>query len=301
MKRQFNLRAFTLIELLVVIAIIALLVGILLPALAKGRNSARLAVSLSNVKQISLANQGYRNDNKDNIPSPFYTAPTGEVGIAVWGYGGKYCASRWNVLAYADIPPGKRGLNPYIYSDAKLDTTVIETNRSVVELTAFKSPGDRASAYSPVSTGSSVNPDGRFSGYNDIGTSYPVNYYWWRFAVIGGNTLANNQEALRWATRMLNTTTVDTTKLVMFSDQTSVTLISDDDVPPLRRMGEFGDFNKSVMGFLDGHSDYVALERRSNTAVNPYLAFAVGSMVSTGNNPNDRPFQYSFILPTRTR
>jgi len=305
MKIPFSRRGFTLIELLVVIAIIALLVGILLPALAKGRNSARLAVSLSNVKQISIANQGYRNDNKENIPNPFYTAANGQIGIAVWGYGGKYCNVRWNVLPYADIPPGRRGLNPYIYSDARLDTTVVEANRNTVELPAYKSPGDRASAYAPSGQGSSVISDGRRSGYDEIGTSYPVNYYWWRFAVLPPlpqqTELAANIEALRWGTRMLNSSTVDTTKLVMFSDQTSVVIISDNAVPALRRMGEFGDFNKSVMGFLDGHADYVTLERRNNTAINPYLAFAIGSMVSTGNNVADRPFAYSFILPTRTR
>lgn len=59
---------FTLIELLVVISIIALLVGILLPALGAARESARSAVCLSNMRQVGTTNVLYATDNDDWIP-----------------------------------------------------------------------------------------------------------------------------------------------------------------------------------------------------------------------------------------
>ncbi|MEM7624958.1 MAG: prepilin-type N-terminal cleavage/methylation domain-containing protein [Planctomycetota bacterium] len=57
--------AFTLIELLVVISIIALLIGILLPALGNARRSARDAVCNMNVKQIMTATTAYIVDNEE--------------------------------------------------------------------------------------------------------------------------------------------------------------------------------------------------------------------------------------------
>ena len=62
-------KGFTLVELLVVIGIIAILAGLLLPALAKSKNKAKQIHCLSNMKQMGIGFMLYSGDHNGELPS----------------------------------------------------------------------------------------------------------------------------------------------------------------------------------------------------------------------------------------
>jgi prepilin-type N-terminal cleavage/methylation domain-containing protein/prepilin-type processing-associated H-X9-DG protein len=97
--------AFTLIELLVVIAIIAVLIGLLVPAVQKVREAAARTQCQNNLKQISLAAMNYESVNKVLPPGSNVSpnAPTGG-----WTVGPPYAGPYTSVLAY---------ILPYIEQD----------------------------------------------------------------------------------------------------------------------------------------------------------------------------------------
>jgi prepilin-type N-terminal cleavage/methylation domain-containing protein len=121
-------KGFTIVELLVVISIIALLVGILVPAVQKARDSAKTTQSKSNIHQVMIALANFATDNND---SHFTTAPDdlatydlgGDIDGATSLYGGanpigiRLGEAGIGGTLYAFFMGGPHGVAPYCFRE----------------------------------------------------------------------------------------------------------------------------------------------------------------------------------------
>lgn len=117
-------RGFTLIELLVVIAIIAILAAILFPVFARAREAARGASCRSNLKQIGLAMNMYKQDYDETMPfqvngSLWSFHPTDPANQTYWGYFYQPYAKNQQIWACpsakeASVKATSYGLNGYL-------------------------------------------------------------------------------------------------------------------------------------------------------------------------------------------
>jgi prepilin-type N-terminal cleavage/methylation domain-containing protein/prepilin-type processing-associated H-X9-DG protein len=178
MPRNRTRRAFTLIELLVVIAIIAILIGLLLPAVQKVREAAARSTCQNNLKQIVLASHNYESANQSQLPPGCNNSA---------GTGGGIGNSMAGTLAY---------LLPYVEQDAAY-RTFASPGTWIMPGTAgyYNGSGSTANIKSylcPADVAGTIQPDlGSFAFF----VYYPggmTGYYFGGYAGYGRTNYASN-------------------------------------------------------------------------------------------------------------
>lgn len=291
--------AFTLLELLVVISIVALLAAVLTPGLRAAREQAKRVVCQSNMRQVNTALITYVNEY-DSYPVLFRVHPANcnAVSWATWSFGGwtgrdfeTYCnGSAEGTFCYQtwQRPLSVYMMEPHaIPPDAKGADGVFGSNDDVrTEMPAFQCPSD---TYSTQWRWRTRNPSAivrGMSAYDQCGSSYQMNFYWfyqanarvampanpcrllkkWNAAFETGRRIWRQADEHGGASRFV--TLVEDPFDWGIAQDLGVSAVPDAG-PDFKHsftgeqtMGFHGVWSKHMVAFLDGHVEYLSADTR---------------------------------------
>jgi len=249
MRKQ---RAFTLVELLVVIGIIAVLIGILLPALSRANRQAKATACLSNQKQLIMALLMYCQENKGYFPGgPGEYASkdaNGNQQPPIYRpYSARYNPDTWNPYACNDDPDfGPTFLAKYVGKSKKIPFCPEEPFKRAKG--SFWDPNNEENTYS--------------SGY-----WYPLSLVYKPIDIWNG---AVNDQTLQQPQKITQVK-YPTQKVVIIDRKTyhSKVLVDTDKTPGGALNNTKTDKRISVCaGFADGHSEFRSVYEMYDSDVN---------------------------------
>ncbi len=271
-------RAFTLIELLVVISIISLLIGLLLPALGKARQSSRGAVNLSNIRSLGQGLHHYVNEYDKLVP---FRLPSGEFHSATGRHRARW---QWFIGDYVGYPFKPK-------SDEDIDILVSGSSLTRIDNDVFRDPSHTVEDMD----GSSGKVDAMRNGsygynYHYLGNSrtdnpmpnydnFPVNparIRTWDRTIAIANSLGNQSVYSDAAKRGEHAYTLDPPRLDTRNNNAQ-RFAQDSGMSPAQAHYQ----RKAAAGFLDGHAKYMTLAEMGYVVVDE-----VGNQVAHDRGDN---------------
>jgi prepilin-type N-terminal cleavage/methylation domain-containing protein len=262
-------RGFTLVELLVVIAIMGILIGLLLPAISKVRESARRAACTSNIRQLGTALQGFHDTYREFPPAGEYSKNT-SASATRYGYS-------WLVLLlpYVDQKSLYDSMKIRQFTDPYKNTTALQTR-----LAAFSCPSYSGAEYVTPAMGSET-ASGGITNYKAMGASTQASLDVGKFHLEGtkattfpyGKETAHPDGALNVGTR---------TRINDFADGMSNTIMAcetrEEGLTAEWQVGQFA----SLVGLPPGYGTFI--QPTINAQLAPYYAPPGFTLGSYGND-----------------